>query len=173
MFLESEELGTNGEDRPQYDFLQQLPGDRIIVLYIIVTCQLNRPCFHDLWSGAVAEAEQERRGVTQVPTQTLSMLISPRHFEMPKMCSFYLINTHSKENYFLGTRIWYLYSILKARWSFLRVTDEYKQYMISGSKKAPQIGRARSRANSLPQLFDSIALTWCVRLLLNDILRST
>ena len=48
MFLESEELGTNGEDRPQYDFLQQLPGDRIIVLYIIVTCQLNRPCFHDL-----------------------------------------------------------------------------------------------------------------------------
>ena len=63
----------------------------------------------------------------------------------------------SKGNYILGVWIWYLYSILKASWSFLRVTDKYKQNMISGSKKAPQIGRARSRANSLTQLFESIA----------------
>ena len=74
-----------------------------------------------------------------------------------KMYFFHLIGTHSKGNYFLGVWIWYLYSILKASWSFLRVTDEYKQNMISGSKKAPQIGRARSRANSLTQLFESIA----------------
>ena len=88
--------------------------------------------------------------------KTLSMPISQRYFQMGIQNVFHLIGTHSKGNYFLGVWIWYLYSILKARWSILRVTDEYKQYMISGSKKAPQIGRVRSRANSLTWLFDSI-----------------
>ena len=40
-----------------------------------------------------------------------------------KMYFCHLIGTHSKGNYFLGVWIWYLYSILKASWFFLRVTD--------------------------------------------------
>ena len=66
----------------------------------------------------MAEAEQEGRGVTQVPTQNT-------------------LNAHFSKT--------------------LSNVDQMWQYMISGSKKAPQIGRARSIANSLTQLFDSIA----------------
>ena len=104
MFLESEELGTNGEDRPQYDFLQQLPGQCIIVLYIIVTCQFNPPCFHDLWPGAMAEAEQEGRGVTQVPTQnTLNAYFSKTLSNVdPKCISFTWTAPIPKEITFLA-----------------------------------------------------------------------